>query len=118
MLRLFYAAGPGDVAGSYRYWKQGLDDPRIPGITDSGQFYSLTKELNAEALVISQSAKTDLLSDPPFTIRHMAKKTGKGIFYHLHHLSYGLKIVKEAVRFKPDLVVIEEGTSYGLSFAF
>ena len=44
-LRILYAAGPGDVIGTYRHWKEGRDDPSQIAITYSGQFYSLCKEL-------------------------------------------------------------------------
>ena len=40
-LRIVYAAGPGDVVGTYRHWKEGRDDPSQVAITYSGQFYDL-----------------------------------------------------------------------------
>ena len=52
-LRILYAAGPGDVVGTYRHWKSGVDDPSQVAITYSAQFYQLCKELDADGYVIS-----------------------------------------------------------------
>lgn len=111
-LRLFYAAGPGDVVGTYRYWKKGEDDPSNPGLTDSGQFYDIVRDLNAEALVISFNGRKETLHDENITIMNMPRKLGKGIFYHITFLFYGLKILCQILRFKPDIAIIEMDTSH------
>ena len=40
-LRLLYAAGPGDVAATYRHWKDRVEDPSEIVPTYSGQFFDL-----------------------------------------------------------------------------
>ena len=37
-LRILYAAGPGNVLGTYRHWRGGEDDPSQVAMTYSGQF--------------------------------------------------------------------------------
>ena len=42
-LRLMYAAGPGDIIGTWKHWKEGRDDPSQVAITYSGQVYDLCR---------------------------------------------------------------------------
>ena len=111
-LKFFYAAGPGDVIGTYSYWKRGDDDPTLLGYTDSGLFYDLVKELDAEALVIASHSKALEIHDAPFTISHLPKKKAAGLFYHLNHFYYGCRIALKALMYRPHVAIIEDGTSY------
>lgn len=52
-LRLGFIPGPGDVVGSYRFWREGKFDPRVPVIAYSTMFYELADRLGAEAQVIT-----------------------------------------------------------------
>ena len=111
-LRVFYAAGPGDIIGTYRYWKQNQADPSIPGLTDSGQFYDWVRESGQiKAMAISSCPRKDYLEEDPFTLQHIPKKEGSGAGYHLSQILYGLRICYKAICFKADLAIIEEGTS-------
>jgi glycogen synthase len=112
-LRIIYAAGPGDIIGTYRYWKKKQEDPSIPGLTDSGQFYDLVQELgDIKALVVSSCPCKDLVNEAPFTLKHIPKKQRSGLFYHISQVTYGLRICFEAICFKASIAVIEEGTSH------
>lgn len=111
-LRLFYAAGPGDIIGTFRYWQQKKADPSYLGITDSGQFYDLVQELNAEALLIASCQRVDEVREGPFTIKHIPGLGGSGLAYHVNQVSYGIRMCYEAIRYKADYAVIEEGTSH------
>lgn len=115
-LKIFYAAGPGDVIGTYRFWKQMQQDPALLGLTDSGQFYDLVMELGAKAMVVASCPRIDKVEEEPFTIKHIPKEKGTGLLYHLYHIGYGLRICYEALRFKSDVAVIEEGTSHWFIF--
>lgn len=111
-LKLFYAAGPGDVVETYRFWKKGEDDPSNPGLTDSSQFYDIIKELNAEALVISYNPRRDKIVDGDITIINLPRRSGTGLFYHIFLLYYGFKILWKIFRFKPDIAILEMDTSH------
>lgn len=113
-LRLLYAAGPGNVIGTYKYWIQGLDDPSQVSVTYSGQFYEVCRALNAQAYVISSYRESNLLDDGRFTIEHRPVPLPKasGLLYHLSHLWYGLQLVVSAVRFRANVAVVADGTTY------
>src|SRR5215212_3777438 len=69
-LRILYAAGPGDVVGTYRHWKERRDDPSQVAMTYSGQFYDLCQSLGAEAYLVSYCPRKDKLVDGTFTVEH------------------------------------------------
>ena len=52
-LRISFLGGPGDVLGTYEFWKQDKHDPRVPIITYSSQFFELITQLNASAQIIA-----------------------------------------------------------------
>lgn len=112
--RIIFAAGPGDVVGTYRHWKVGFDDPSQVSLTYSGQFFDLCREIGARSHVISSCARRDLLIDGDFTIEHRPRPwpNARGIFYHLVTIWAGLRFVVAALRFRADVAVVAEGTSH------
>src|SRR2546423_11791181 len=113
-LRIFYAGGPGDVIGTYRHWKQGRDDPSQVAITYSSQFYSLGRELGAEAYVLSFCRRRERISDGQFRIEHrrLRGERGPGVLYHLGQIWYGLRMALSAARFGADVAIISGGTHW------
>jgi glycogen(starch) synthase len=111
-LRIFYAAGPGNVIGTYLHWKKKEEDPSLLGYTDSSQFYDLIKEIGAESLIIASHHQKKSLQDGPFTILHIPQNCGKGLLFHLFYLLYGLRITYHILRFKSNVAIIDIGTSY------
>jgi glycogen synthase len=111
-LRLFYAAGPGNVIQSYHFWKKGIDDPNLIGFADSSGFYEVVKKINATALVISSYPEVKNFSDSNITIINMPKKVShSGVGYHIDQIIYGLKIFWKALRFRADVAFIDSGTT-------
>jgi glycosyltransferase involved in cell wall biosynthesis len=110
-LRIVYAAGPGDVVGTYRHWKEGRDDPSQVAITYSGQFYDLCRELGAEAYVVSYCPRRDRLVDGPFRIEHRALRflRGPGPLYHLGQLWAGLRMTATVLWFRADVLLTMGG---------
>lgn len=113
-LRILYAAGPGDVSGTYDYWIKGEEDPSQVAITYSGQFYNICRELDAQAYVISYHKDKKIVHDGQFTIEHrpIPLYNLSGIFYHLGYVWYGLGLVVCAVRFKANVAVVMNGTTH------
>lgn len=113
-LRILYAAGPGDVIGTYRHWKEGREDPSQVAITYSGQFYSLCRELDIEGYVISYCPRKEKLTDGPFRIEHRPLRFGKGpgALYHLGQIWYGLRLTLTAVRYRADVAVVSAGAHW------
>jgi len=112
--RLLYAPGPGDVAGTYRHWKEGRDDPSQVAVTYSGQFYDLCRDLGAEGYVISYCPRPDKLRDGPFRVRHrkVPFMHSAGPLYLLGQMWSGLRLTATAVRFGADVVVVMSGMTW------
>jgi glycogen synthase len=113
-LRVIYAAGPGNVIGTYQHWKEGQEDPSQVAITYSSQFFEVCKTLGAKAYVISSFPEAAYLNDGDIQIRHRPSPIqGKaGVFYHLAHLWYGLRLVGSAIKFGADAVVVSNDTTH------
>lgn len=113
-LRIFYAAGPGDVIGTYGHWKAGRDDPSQVAITYSAQFYSLCKELGAHGYVLSYHARHQHVINGQFIIEHRPARymRRRGVLYHLGHFWAGIRMGISALRFGADIVVFSGGASW------
>jgi glycogen(starch) synthase len=113
-LRILYAAGPGDVIGTYRHWSAGRDDPSQVAVTYSGQFYDFCRENGAAGYVISSNARKEKLTDGHLTIEHRPTffQRGPGPLYHLGQVLSGLRLVISAVRFRADFAVVADGAHW------
>ena len=114
-LRILYCAGPGDVIGTYRHWKEGYDDPTQVAMTYSGQFYELCRHLGAEAYVISYCERRDFLADGRFRIEHrplpVPPERG-GPLFRLGNVWSGLRLTLTAARYRPDVIVTMGGAEW------
>lgn len=113
-LRILYAAGPGDVLGTYRHWKAGKDDPSQVALTYSGQFYDICRQLDARAYVLSSSRLPGRLHDGNFTIIHkpIPLQNASGALYHLGQVLSALRLIWAAIWFRADLAIIACGTCH------
>ncbi|MCP3442045.1 glycosyltransferase family 4 protein [Bradyrhizobium sp. CCGUVB14] len=112
-LKIFYAAGPGDIIAAHKHWRQGADDPTQMSLTYSGQFADACRDLDATAYMISYNERRDVLRDGQFTLEHRPKRVlGGGALFHLSEIMYGLSLLVTAVRFKADVAVISSGTTH------
>src|SRR5688500_10566993 len=117
-LRIFYAAGPGDVVGTYGHWKNATDDPSQVAITYSGQFYDLCRDIGAEAYIVSSCDRPDALTEGPFRILHRRLRFNESnaLLYHLEQLWSGLRMTASAVWYRADVALVMGGASwYSLS---
>lgn len=113
-LRILYAAGPGDVIGTYNCWINGQDDPSQVSVTYSSQFYEVCCALDAQGYVISSFGEKKFVQDGRFTIEHRPNPfcSKPGVLYHFGQLWYGLWLSVSAVRFRADVAVIASGTTH------
>lgn len=111
-LRIFYAAGPGDVANTYRCWKQGRDDPSYLSCAYAQQFFEVCRELNAQAYVLACCVKPDLVRDEHFTVEHRPNpfEPTRGARFHFGRVWYGLQMLATALRFRATVAVVPMGT--------
>ena len=113
--RVFYYAGPGDVAGTYRHWKAGTEDPHEVAIAYSAEFYSFCRELNARALVYSTNARRETIRDGQFHIIQRPSRIGRGrLSFHLFSAWLTLKLMMAAIWFRADVVLIGPAAHYFL----
>jgi glycosyltransferase involved in cell wall biosynthesis len=113
-LRIVYAAGPGDVIGTYHHWKQGRDDPSQVNLTLSGMFYDSCREHGDKAYVISTCDKVGAVRDGDFLIvqRPQAFSRATGWLYHLGQVWAALRLMAAAIWFQADVLVIVCGTCH------
>jgi glycosyltransferase involved in cell wall biosynthesis len=112
--RILYAAGPGDVIGTYRHWQEGDDDPSQVSMTYSGQFYDVCRELDAQGYVIASCRTPGRVHDDRFTIVHrpIPYETGPGALYHLGQVWSALRLIGSALAFRADVAVVCNGMAH------
>ena len=113
-LRILYAAGPGNIIGTYNYWVEGRDDPSQVALTYSSQFYEMCCALDAQAYVISRCEERKFLHDGQFTLEHRPicfyKKSG--ILFNLGKFLYGVGLIASAICFRANFAVVADGTTH------
>ena len=112
--RLMYAAGPGDVVGTYRFWREGRDDPGQVAMTYSGQFFDVCRELGVSGYVIASHPRREVVRDCAFRVEHKRIPFAKSIgpLYHLGQVYSGLRMIVSALRYRADALVICDGTCH------
>lgn len=113
-LRLMYAAGPGDIIGTFEHWREGRDDPGQVAQTYSGQFYDVCRELGAEGYAIASHPRRQIVQDGQFRIEHRRIPFSKAPspLYHLGQLLSAARTAWGALRFGADLLIISDGTCH------
>jgi glycosyltransferase involved in cell wall biosynthesis len=106
-LRILYAAGPGDVVGTFEYWRRGQDDPRVTDVAYSAQFFDLCRDLRAEARVVSSHHRRKLVKYGSFHVENRPNRWqhARGARYHLGALGHGVSLLRDALQFRADVVV-------------
>jgi len=107
---MMYAAGPGDVIGTYRHWTAGRDDPSQVAVTYSSQFYDFCRETGAVGYVISTNKRREKISDGNLTVEHRPtfSQRGSAPLYHLGQVIWGLRLVMSAIWFRADVVIVAD----------
>ena len=113
-IRIFYAAGPGNVIQAHRYWKDNKADQSELAISYSSQFEEFCEDIGADAYIISSYGKARTLYDSPFILEHRPKWKvhASGVMYHLSEVAYGLGLLITALRFGADVAVVNSGTTH------
>lgn len=113
-LRILYAAGPGNVIGTYRHWRRGQDDPSQVALTYSGQFYDVCLQMGAKAVVIASNDHHGHVKEGPFDIRHRTIPFADrgGLLYHFGQIVHGLGLVGTAIYRRADVAVVCGGTHW------
>jgi glycogen synthase len=119
-IRLLYALGPGDVVGMYRDLLQGLEPPFEMSIAFSRLFLDWCDEVGAEAHLMSWHTRRDSIRVDRYNIENRPKRSPyykPGIRHHIGSVAYGLTVIKEALRERPDAVIVDSGTTHWIVLA-
>ncbi len=113
-LRVFYAAGPGHVIGTFIHWKAGRDDPSEPAVAYSKQFFEVCRELNAAGYLVTACPHRGFLAEGQMRLEHRPYRlrSAGGLRYHLGQIWNGLGLVLSAVRFRADVAIVAEGSHW------
>ncbi len=113
-LRILYAAGPGDVIGTYQHWVKGTDDPSQVAVTYSSQFYDVCQSLQAPGYIIASHANAEQMRDGAFVLEHrpVLWQRSPGVLFHMGQVWYGLRLIVSAVRFRATVVIVADGTTH------
>jgi glycosyltransferase involved in cell wall biosynthesis len=110
-----YAAGPGDIIGTWRHWKENRDDPGQVAMTYSGQFYDVCKQLGAQGYAIASHPRHETVGDDQFRVEHRPipfAKSSSALKYHLGQLISAFQMSWRAFRYRADALVICDGTCH------
>jgi glycogen synthase len=113
-LRLICAGGQGDIVGTYRYWREGRDDPSQVSMTYSGQFYDVCRELGAYGYAIAWHPRREVIKDGVFLVEHRTIPFSKasGLRYHIGKLWMSLWLTAVAIRYRADAMVVGDGSCH------
>lgn len=114
--KFYYAAGPGDVAGTFAHWVDGKEDPHQFAITYSRQFFDLVARRNGEALVVSSHPREDKVEGKGIRVLNRgitssAPRSNGKFSYWINECKKGLRLLADLINYRPDVAVIAEGTA-------
>lgn len=118
-LKLYYVAGPGDVVGTFRFWREGRADPRQVSVTYSEQFFQLARDLDAQVRVISSHTEAACEEWNGWRVENRPKIWRQYVnrwTYVLDQWSYGARLCWDLCRWRPHTAVIAEGAAPWICF--
>ncbi len=116
--RILYAIGPGDVVQAYTDWKTGFATNTETSLTFSSQLFEFCKANDVDVWTISSHLRSELVDDGQFRIENrpkFPKEEVGGISFHVRQLRYALSLLRSAMRYKADLVIVDSGTTHWFS---
>lgn len=107
-LRIIFLDGPGDAIASFQHWRAGQDIPSVTHVPFSRQFFDVCQMLNANAWLIGQHPRVQLIEDGNFRIEHRGdpSRGQRGVAFHLSELNQALQIINDISRFRANLVIM------------
>ncbi|MEX6633985.1 glycosyltransferase family 4 protein [Hyphococcus lacteus] len=119
--RVFFAAGAGDAIKAHHHWLTGEQDPEQVSITFSSQVEQYCNDIGADLYIVGYKSDFGILQDGSTKIEYISKKipNASGAAYHLREAFHGLRLLVRAVRYRPDVALIESGcTQYFMQGLF
>lgn len=114
-IRVLYAVGPGNVVDGYRFWKQRTEVPSVTSVAFSHTFIDWCEKVQAQAHLISCNEKREIIRDGRYVIENRPRPAWywrNGLKHHLAAITCGLSVVMTAFREKPDVLILDSGTTH------
>jgi glycogen synthase len=114
-VRIFYAAGPGDIITAHGHWKRGQHDPSEVAITFSSQIQDFCRARGASAWFVSYHARREIVRDGDFVLEHRPRPSLSergGLLHHLGQLAYGFGLWRTARGFRADVAILDSGSTH------
>lgn len=107
-MRVLFAAGNGDVAGTLKQWRQGRTDNRIIAKAYSSEIYDIAKEKGWRLFCFPNNTSTGARSEQ-IAVFPLPKNNASGLHYFISEYIYGRKIAKLAGRLEADAIICSTG---------
>ncbi|HEV8260350.1 MAG TPA: hypothetical protein VGQ19_06290, partial [Burkholderiales bacterium] len=110
--RYFYAtAAPADFISDYHSWREKMDNPAEVSVTFSSQILDFVASRGGTCLMVSGHPNRRTLDDGEVEIIHFPKPQARGLKWHFWEIVHGLKLVKRALAYRPDIALVDSGTT-------
>jgi len=112
--RILYALGPGDAVRAYYEWRECREFTAETSITFSSQFFDYCRQTGTTAFAVSSHPRREVVRDGPFVVENRPKRQANagGALFHLSQRHYAASILWTALRYRPDAVIIDSGTTH------
>jgi glycosyltransferase involved in cell wall biosynthesis len=109
-----YTAGPGDIIGTWRQWKEKRDDPGQVAMTYSGQFFDVCRQLGAKGYAIASHPRRERVEDEQFRVEHrpIYFQRGSALRYHFGQTLSAIQMIVRALKFRADAIIVADGTCH------
>ena len=110
-MKIFYAAGPGNLIGTYKFHRVGEHDPSQLAITYSSQFFDVCRKLNLKAKVVTLYPEKNSLIDENCVIENwllpkLRLRQDDG--YRLDAFWYALRLNMSILAYGADVALVAE----------
>jgi glycogen synthase len=110
---IYYAAVAGDIAGTYRRWRDGKRDERQTAATYSGQFFDLCSIFGRPGAASFPSAHKELVRDGSFVVRSRPpNRLSGGVWFYLDQLKRAFWLYVDVLRTKATDVIVMDGVTF------
>ncbi|NTV93218.1 MAG: glycosyltransferase family 4 protein [Chlorobiaceae bacterium] len=117
-LCIAYAAGPGDIVGTFSCWQNGTDDPNQVAVTYSSLFFKACQSLGARGVAISSCPRAAHIRTDQFYVENMPKgKDVAGLAFHLQQIRYLRRVIQKALDEGADIFVMADSTGHFFPFS-
>lgn len=111
--RIYYAAGPGDIVGTFDHWNEGRPDPGQVAHTYSGQFFDACRDLGSPGYAESSNLRPDSRQVGLIRVENRPiPRFRSPLSYHAAMLVTALRTTWHSLRFRADVAVISSGTTH------